>query len=129
MQNLPETVHGKVFVHPVTKEEYGTLRLPHAAERFTTLEGKSFDSLAEDDCGNRFTIVENGSVLFWDHETDEFVHLADSLQEFISNCTNPPKINFDQSKVKSAWIDPAFAKSIGRDVPKDGWVKKPPKRK
>ncbi len=28
----------------------------------------------------------------------------------------------DGSKKKSAWIDPEFAKSIGRKLPEDGWV-------
>jgi hypothetical protein len=85
--------------------------------------------LAKDSCGNFFTVVNNGSVWFWDHETDDLVHLADSVEEFISGCTNPPEIEFDQSKVKSAWIDPAFAKSLGKNVPKDGWIKKPTKPK
>ncbi|HET6933122.1 MAG TPA: SMI1/KNR4 family protein [Candidatus Acidoferrum sp.] len=129
MQNLPEILRGKVFIHPVTKEEFGTIRLPSAAEKFTTHDGESFDLLAEDDCGNCFTIIGNGSVLFWDHETDDRVHLADSLQEFISQCTDPLKVELDQNKVKSGWIDPAFAKTLGRDVPKDGWVKKPAKPK
>jgi hypothetical protein len=129
MQNLPETLRGKVFVHPVTKEEFGAIRVLSTPGKFTTLEGKSFDTLAEDDCGNCFTITDNGSVRFWEHETDELVHLADSLEEFVFHCTNPPKIEFDRSKVKSAWIDPAFAKSLGRNAPKDGWVKKPAKPK
>jgi hypothetical protein len=42
---------------------------------------------------------------------------------------DPPPVELDPNQVKSVWIDPAFAKSLGMKVPGDGWVKKPPKRK
>lgn len=122
-------VIGKVFVHPVTKAKYGQIRVPATPSTFCTLDGSSFDVLAEDECGNYFTRIKDGTVLFWDHETDELVRLAGSIPEFISNCTEPHPAELDQNRVKSVWINPAFAKSEGMKVPEDGWVKKPSKRK
>jgi len=123
------TVVGKVFRHPVTKTEYGLIRVPSSPTTFSTLDGISFDVLAEDGCGNCFTTSKDGAVWFWDHETDELVRLAGSVPEFISYCVDPQPVELRPEQVKSVWIDPAFAKSIGKEVPKDGWVKKPSKRK
>ena len=66
---------------------------------------------------------------FWDHETDELIRRADSVSELISHCTDPQPVEVDPNRVKSAWIDPKFAKSLGMKVPEDGWVKKPSKEK
>jgi len=63
--------------------------------------------------------------LFWDHETDDLIRLASSISEFVANCVDAPPVESDPAQVKSVWIDPKFAKSIGKRVPKDGWVKKP----
>jgi hypothetical protein len=122
-------VIGKVFLHPVTKTEYGEIRVPTTPTTFSTLDGSSFDALAEDGCGNYFTTTEDGAVWFWDHETDDLIPLASSVAEFVAHCIDPPPVEFDPSRVKSAWMDPTFAKSIGKEVPKDGWIKKPAKRK
>jgi hypothetical protein len=123
------TVIGKVFLHPVTKAEYGRIRVSATPATFSTLNGTRFDVLAEDGCGNYFTIRKDGAVWFWDHETDELLCLADSLPEFISHCTDPQPVELHPSQVKSVWINPAFAKSLGKEVPKDGWVKKRSKHK
>ena len=50
------TVIGKVFLHPVTKDEYGEIRVPTTPDTFSTLDGTRFDVLAEDGCGNCFTM-------------------------------------------------------------------------
>jgi hypothetical protein len=123
------TVVGKVFLHPVTKAEYGPIRVPSSPTTFSTLDGIVFDVLAADGCGNYFTTSKDGAVWFWDHETDELVRLTGSVPEFISHCVDPQPVELLPEQVKSVWIDPAFAKSIGREVPKDGWVKKPSERK
>jgi hypothetical protein len=129
MRELLETVRGKVFVHPVTKEPYGRIRIPRAVEKPKSLEGKLYDVLAEDEGGNYFTVAEDGAVWFWDHETDDLLHLSGSIAEFVAHCIDPPPVELDLKRVKSVWIDPAFAKSIGKKVPPDGWIKKPSKPK
>jgi len=121
------TVVGKVFLHPVTKTEYGLIRLPSSPTTFSTLDGVSFDVLAEDGCGNYFTTSKDGAVWFWDHETDELAHLAGSIPEFISYCVDPKLVKLRPEQVTSVWIDPQFAKSIGKKVPNEGWVKKKPR--
>ena len=73
------TVVGKVFLHPITKTEYGRIRVPSSPTTFSTLDGVSFDVLAEDEGGNCFTTSKDGAVWFWDHETDELVRLAGSV--------------------------------------------------
>jgi hypothetical protein len=129
MRDVLETVRGKVFIHPVSKEPYGRIRIPRAPEKRRALKGKLYDFLAEDEGGNTFTVAEDGAVWFWDHETDDLVHLSSSVSEFVAHCINPPPIELDPKRVKSVWIDPAFAKSIGKKVPPDSWIKKPSKPK
>jgi hypothetical protein len=129
MVGMLNTVIGKVFLHPVTRVEYGQIRIPSIPTTFSTLDGTSYDALAEDGCGNYFTRTKDGAVWFWDHETDEFVSLAGSVAEFISHCTDPQPVDLDPDRVKSAWINPNFARSLGMKVPPDGWVKKPSKGK
>jgi hypothetical protein len=128
MPDILDFTLGKVFMHPVTKEEYGPIRRS-SRNHFSNLRGTSLEALAEDSCGNYFTITEDGAVCFWDHETDDLVRLASSVSEFATHCIERPPVELNPSQVKSAWINPAFAKSLGMKVPKDGWVKKPSKRK
>lgn len=129
MAALLSTVRGKVFSHPVTKVEYGQIRIPPTPTAFSTLDGTSYDAPPEDGCGNYFTKTEDSAVSFWDHETDELVRLADSVSEFIAHCTDPLPVELDPKRVKKVWIDPKFAKSLGMKVPEDGWVKKSSKGK
>lgn len=126
MSDILAGVVGKVFIGPaVKKEEYGPIRLlRQGAKRFSRLDGSSFEALAEDSCGNYFTAIEDGGIWFWNHETDDLICLAGSVSEFVKRCENPSPVKLDPKQVKSVWIDPQFAKSIGRTVPKDGWVKK-----
>jgi hypothetical protein len=124
-----DTVIGKVLLHPITKVEYGPIRIPPTPTTFSRLDRTSYDVLAEDESGNSFTKTEDGAVWFWDHETDELVHLASSVSEFVTNCTDPPPIEVNPDRVKSVWIDPNFAKSLGMKVPEDGRVKKRSKGK
>lgn len=124
------TIVGKVFIDPVTKKGYGgIIRLPKTARKFSTLDGIIFDALADDGVGNFFTTALDGTVFFWDHETDDLTRIASSVAEFVGNCVVPEPVELDPSQVMSVWIDPTFAKSIGKDVPNDGWVKKPNKPK
>ena len=129
MRELPETVRRKVFVHPVSKEPYGPIRIPRTLGKPMSLGGKLYDVIAEDEGGNYFVAASDGAVLFWDHETDDLTPLANSLQEFVAQCIAPPPAELDPKRVKSVWIDPAFARSIGKKVPPDGWIRKPSKPK
>jgi hypothetical protein len=124
MPNPLQSVKGKVFRNTSTKEVLGTIRPLAAAEKRTTLSGVHLDAIADDDSGNSFVIGNDGAVSFWDHETDEVTRLADSVPEFAAACEEPEPVELKPGQVKSVWIDPAFAKSLGRNVPPDGWVKK-----
>jgi len=121
--NPVSAVLGRVFRHSATRQGYGPIRLSDQKE-FSTLDGTSYGALAEDPCGNFFTKTIDGAIWFWDHETDQLIRLADSLPDFLAGCVEPEPINLDPSRVKSVWIDPEFARSIGKKVPKDGWVKR-----
>lgn len=125
--DMPEpvsTVLGRVFQHPANEQVYGPIR-PAARKQFFTLDGTSYDALAEDSCGNFFTKMIDGAIWFWDHETDQLIRLADSLPDFLAGCVEPEPVELDPKRVKSVWIDPKFAQLIGKKVPKDGWIKKP----
>jgi hypothetical protein len=117
-------VVGKVFQHPRTQRSYGPIRLA-GQKQFSTLDGTLYDALAEDSCGNFFTKTIDGAVCVWDHETDQLIRLADSLPDFLAGCVEPEPVELDPKRVKSVWIDPQFARSMGKKVPEDGWVKKP----
>jgi hypothetical protein len=123
MSSPLSAVRGKVFTHPLTKESYGPIR-PPSQDQFSTLDGTSFDAIGEDTCGNGFAVAKDGAVLFWDHETDDLIPLAASVSEFVANCIDSAPVELNPEQVKSVWIDPEFAKLIGKKAPKDGWVKK-----
>ena len=129
MNDMLNQVRGKVFIHPRTKASYGPIRFPQRPASFSTLDGTSLHAIAEDGCGNYFTMKEDGSVRFWDHETDDIISLATSVVEFMAHCIDPPPVELDPSRVTSVWIDPKFAKARGMKVPMDGWVKRPAKPK
>lgn len=121
MRDLKQ-VAGLVFTHPATGEEYGIIR---------QIQGKAAASIAgqtpfaEDGCGNEFVQAQDSSIHFWDHETEELTRLASDWDSFVANCEKPKPVELDLAQVKSAWIDPEFAKQLGIKVPPDGWKKKP----
>ncbi|MGA2650151.1 MAG: hypothetical protein ABSF28_06500 [Terracidiphilus sp.] len=122
-------VVGKVFVNPLTNEPYGPMRIEPSQTWFQNLDGVKFPILAEDSCGNFFTKDDAGSIFFWDHETDDLVLLAGSVQDFLAHCVDDLPIELPPHEVKSVWVNPAFAKSHGIQAPPDGWIKKPSKPK
>jgi hypothetical protein len=117
-----EPVIGLTFTHPETGCEYGAIRRLHGKSPVSVV---GFTPFAEDECGNAFVRANDSSVHFWDHETDELTRLALDWKSFIANCEEPRQVELDPSQVKSAWIDPEFAKQLGIQVPPDGWKKKP----
>ena len=63
---------------------------------------------AEDDGGNFFLYAPDGSVSFWDHETDDETVLATSVEQFCDSLVEPTPVVLRAGQVKSAWIDPDF---------------------
>src|SRR3954467_8185254 len=64
--------------------------------------------IGNDSCGNLFLHAPDGSVSFWDHETDGETVLAPSVQAFCASLTEPEVIVFKPEQVKKVWIDPNF---------------------
>src|ERR1700733_14845177 len=113
-------IFGKEFESKLTGSSYGIFRkcgtiLPSG---FTIIKfGTPF---AEDGCGNLFTQTQNGSICFWDHETDELTVIASSWEEFMSCCITPKEVELKPQQIKSVWVNPEFAKKMGIKAPKDG---------
>jgi hypothetical protein len=63
---------------------------------------------AHDASGNYFTIQNDGSIWFLDHETDERTALAKDLDEFIHGLHAPEKITLPPHKVLKVWVNPDF---------------------
>ncbi|MBT8292314.1 MAG: SMI1/KNR4 family protein [Eudoraea sp.] len=102
--------YGKVFTTS-EGEEFGIIR--EAKAPFPE-ELSKMKVTAEDECGNYFIVID-GKVAFWDHETSEKIILANSIEEFISGCAEPSKVELKPGQVESVWIDPEFAKEMGID--------------
>ena len=64
--------------------------------------------LGEDSCGNFFLYAPDGSVSFWDHETDDEIVLAASVEEFCGSLAEPTPVELQPGQVKRVWIDPNF---------------------
>ena len=74
--------------------------------------------IAWDGCGNYFILdITTGEVLFWDHETADLTGIADSFEGFLSALRpfNDDEVELRPGQVKSAWVDPAFLRSLGGD--------------
>jgi hypothetical protein len=69
---------------------------------------EEFVIVGEDSSGNRFLLAPNGSVAFWDHETDEKTPLAPSMEAFLDSLSAPTPVVLKPGQVLSAWIDPDF---------------------
>ena len=64
--------------------------------------------VGEDSCGNLFLLASDGSVRFWDHETDDETILAVSMESFLDSLSAPTPVVLKPGQVKRAWIDPKF---------------------
>ncbi|MCG7200220.1 SMI1/KNR4 family protein [Marinobacter pelagius] len=103
-------IYGKVF-KATDGTEYGVLR--KASGPYPDDVPKA-DLIAEDECGN-FFLKSAAGVSFWDHETGQASIIAESMEEFVDCCVAPSEVELERGKVKSAWIDPEFAKEFGID--------------
>lgn len=102
-----ELIEGKVF-RSADGAEFGVIRRLDDPTPIQIAE-QSFEAFAEDECGN-FFVQRNGSVAFWDHETNAFEPLANSQVEFMSKLVSPKPALALPGNVLSAWIDPEFLK-------------------
>jgi len=64
--------------------------------------------IGEDSCGNLFLRAPDGSVSFWDHETNDETVLTASVEVFCSSLTEPTPVILKPGQVKKVWIDPKF---------------------
>jgi len=64
--------------------------------------------VGEDSCGNFFTVNNEGSIFFLDHETDLRTLLCGSLEEFGSLLQKPEDVDLPPHKVISVWVNPDF---------------------
>src|SRR6266436_2499823 len=64
--------------------------------------------VGEDSCGNLFLMASDGSVRFWDHETEDETILAASVEAFLDSLSAPTPVVLKAGQVKRAWIDPKF---------------------
>ena len=64
--------------------------------------------LGEDSCGNFFLYAPDGSVSFWDHETEEETVLSPGVEVFCDSLMEPTPVVLCPEQVKKVWIDPAF---------------------
>ena len=118
-------VLGLVFVTD-SGDEYGVIREAQSQiEHPVTAIG--LEHLADDESGNAFARHSDGSIVFWDHETDDITQLAQNWDAFVAGCIAQTSVQLDEQDVRSVWIDPEFAKEQGVDAPPDGWLKKPKK--
>ena len=70
--------------------------------------------IGEDSCGNFFLHAPDGSISFWDHETDGETLLAANVESFCASLTEPTPVVLKPGQVKSAWIDPNFLAELKR---------------
>jgi len=114
-------VSGLVFRERISGTEFGVIR-PVAPAPVLLDDNGQWSVFAEDETGNAFVVAADGRVAFWDHETDVVTILAPTVQAFVDGCGEPSPVELDPDRIQSVWIDPAFARELGMDVPPDGWI-------
>jgi hypothetical protein len=64
--------------------------------------------IGEDSCGNLFLMASDGSIRFWDHESEDETTLSASLETFLDSLSAPTPIVLKPDQIKRGWIDPTF---------------------
>lgn len=64
--------------------------------------------IGEDSCGNLYLRMCDGTVRFWDHETENDEILAPSVRAFLLALEAPTPVKLKPGQVRTSWIDPAF---------------------
>ncbi|HEX3657733.1 MAG TPA: SMI1/KNR4 family protein [Pirellulales bacterium] len=116
MPNI-ESIAGKVFTDKRTGQSYGVVRAVGLKTSPQPWNALGLVVFAEDECGNAFVSASDGSIHFWDHETDDLVMLAASWNLFVEGCHLLKPTELDPRQVESVWIDPEFAKKFGLKPP------------
>ena len=101
-------IFGKEFDSKLTGTGYGVFRARGAGLPEGFSNAKFGAPFAEDSCGNLFTQFPNGSICFWDHETDDLTVIAASWDEFAIGCVEPKEVKLNPGQVKRVWVDPNF---------------------
>lgn len=70
--------------------------------------------VGEDACGNVYLCAPDGTVSFWDQETNQETLLAATMEEFCDSLVEPTPVVLKPGQVKSAWINPKFLKDQRR---------------
>lgn len=111
LKMLRDTVDSGKDTFFVGDEPYGIhdVFLP-AGER---TESSDVIVIANDSCGNNYELgLKTGIIRFRDHETDEVMDVATSLDALIDSLVKWEDPVLDPAQVKSVWIDPEFAKEL-----------------
>jgi len=67
----------------------------------------------EDDCGNHIAVSEkSGEILFIDHETNDFIVLAESMGALAKSLTVLRDADKLKPKVVESWIDPELLREL-----------------
>jgi hypothetical protein len=101
-------IFGKEFDSKLTGVGYGVFRKRGAGLPADFSVSRFGTPFAEDSGSNLFTQIQNGSVCFWDHETDDLTVIAKSWEEFASGCIEPKEVKLKPGQVKRVWVDPNF---------------------
>lgn len=64
--------------------------------------------VGEDSCGNFFLSAPDGSVSFWDHETEKETLLSGDAEKFLDSLVEPTPVVLKPEQIKRVWIDPKF---------------------
>jgi hypothetical protein len=105
-----EHIEGKIF-RATDGEMFGVIRALSDSIP-ADLQALQLIPFAEDSCGN-FFVADGEQIRFWDHETLKVYLLAQSTAEFVAGLIEPESAVLQKSLVRSAWIDPEFAKKFG----------------
>jgi len=103
-----DAVFGKEFDSKLTGSGYGLFRACGTGLPNGFSIAKFGAPFAEDSCGNLYTQVPDGSICFWDHETDDHTVIAASWEEFAIGCVEPKEVKLKPGQVKRVWVDPKF---------------------
>jgi hypothetical protein len=91
---------------------YGTIRELHGNVADHPASSLGYIPFAEVGCGNAFVQASDGSIRFWDHETDEVLLLEENWSTFVAGCHVQLPLTVEP-QVESVWVDPEFAKKFG----------------
>lgn len=99
---------GRLFTHPETGEQFGCIR-QIGDKRNHPARQANWTPIAEDECDNAFVVSSEGSVAFWNRETQEIAPLAPDWDTFVQGCAEVESVELNPSDILSVLGVPAFA--------------------